>query len=67
MLNGIVAGAAVAFVADGLGLPLGTAVGVGAAAGLTSIGVSQRWQSRLHLEASREGNVMFSSGRRTTK
>lgn len=60
-LNGVVAGSAVAFAVDRLGLSLAGACGVGAAAGVVSILVSHRWQRRLHGQADERAEVLFPS------
>jgi hypothetical protein len=62
VLNGVVGGSAIAFATDALGLPLGAAAGVGAATGITSLAVSQRWQHRLHDQAGEQADVLFPSG-----
>lgn len=61
VLNGMVGGSAVALGTDWLGLPVGAAAAVGAAAGIASVTVSQRWQDRLHSQASQDAQILFPS------
>jgi hypothetical protein len=59
MLNAVVGGSAVAFVASVCGAPLAAAAPIGAAAGVASAAVHHRWQRGRHDDA-REGREALS-------
>ncbi len=61
VVNSVVGGSAVAFAADVLGLPLGTACAVGAVAGVATLAASHRWQRRFHDRAHEQSDVLFPS------
>lgn len=61
VLNAVVAGSALAFVAGVAGAALGPAAGVGAVAAVLSCSLQFRWQRRAHADARRRGEVLFPS------
>jgi hypothetical protein len=61
VLDAVVGGSALAFVAGVAGAPLGPAAGVGAVAAAVSCSLHFRWQRRAHADARRRGEVLFPS------
>jgi hypothetical protein len=61
VLNAVVGGSAVAFVAGVAGAPLGPAAGIGAVTAVLSCSLQFRWQRRAHIDARRRGEVLFPS------
>ena len=61
VLNAVVGGAVVAFLAGVLGAPLGLATPLGGLAALASLAVSIRWQSKRHVEARESGEPLSPS------
>jgi hypothetical protein len=68
VLDAVVGGSAMAFVAGVAGATLGPASGIGAVTGVVSCSLQFRWQRRAHTDARRRGEVLFpsptSAGRR---
>jgi hypothetical protein len=61
VLDSVVGGSAVAFVAGVAGAPLGPAAGIGAVTAAVSCALQFRWQRRAHTDARRRGEVLFPS------
>jgi hypothetical protein len=61
VLDAVVGGSAVAFVAGVVGATLGPAVGIGAVTGVVSCALQFHWQRRAHADARRRGEVLFPS------
>ena len=61
VLNAVVGGSAVAFVAGVAGATLGPAAAVGAVTAVLSCTLQLRWQRRAHADARRRGEVLFPS------
>jgi hypothetical protein len=61
VLDAVVGGSAVAFVAGVAGAALGPAAGVGAATAVVSCALQFGWQRRAHADARRRGEVLFPS------
>lgn len=59
VLDAVVGGSAVAFVAGVAGATLAPAAGVGAVTGVVSCALQFRWQRRAHVDARRRGEVLF--------
>jgi hypothetical protein len=61
VLNAVVGGSAVAFLAGVVGATLGPAAGIGALTGVVSCALQFRWQLQAHVDARRRGEVLFPS------
>jgi hypothetical protein len=61
VLDAVVGGSALAFVAGVAGATLGPAAGIGAATAVVSCSLQFGWQRRAHTDARRRGEVLFPS------